>query len=133
MFAPEGAEWVMMAPSYDTEDWVEKTSEIYKTTSGPTILTANKLMKMLETLMVIGEFDGKNYLKLNDEDVKMADTLCRLWYIRIDDRGHISTTERGRGIIDGSIKTSHETPAFLAGYMSRSGGCPKCGTAESQS
>lgn len=41
------------APSYDTKDRVEKTLEIYRTTSGPAILTANELMRMLETLIVI--------------------------------------------------------------------------------
>ncbi len=58
--------------------------------------------------------------------------MCTLWYVEVDDLGEITATERGRGIMDGTIKTDYTVPRFLIGYMAEREGC-RCGTAGSQS
>lgn len=83
--------------------------------------------------IVIQEFDGKNYYDLNASQIRAFQTMRSLWYLQFDEYGNISPTERGRGIIDGSIKTNREIPRFLEEYRSESKGATRCGTAGSQS
>lgn len=81
--------------------------------------------------IAVKEFDGRNYLKLNDEEVEIVDTMKDLWYVRIDMDGHISVTERGQGILDGTVKTNYDVPRFLRKFMSEEES--RCGTAGFQS
>ena len=83
--------------------------------------------------IVIQEFDGKNYYDLDASQVRAFQTMRSLWYLQFDEYGNISPTERGRGIIDGSIKTNREIPRFLEEYRSESKEATRCSTAGSQS
>lgn len=83
--------------------------------------------------IIIQEFNGKNYYKLNASQVRAFQTMRSLWYLEFDEYGNITPTERGRGIIDGSIKTNREIPRFLEEYRSESRETERCGTVGSQS
>ena len=81
--------------------------------------------------IAVRAFDGGNYLELTDEEVAIVDVMRDLWYVTVDMDGNISATERGRGIMDGTVKTNHDVPRFLRGHMSEVE--ERCGTAGSQS
>ena len=81
---------------------------------------------------IIGEFDGMNYCNLTDEQARIFETLRRFECLEVDDRGYITATERGRGIVDGSIKTNRDVPGYFQEYLSRSRDATKCGTVGSQ-
>ncbi len=83
--------------------------------------------------IVIQEFNGKNYYDLNASQVRAFQTMRSMWYLQFDEYGNITPTERGRGIIDGSIKTNRNIPRFLEEYRSESKENTRCGTAGSQS
>lgn len=82
--------------------------------------------------VIIGEFDGMNYHDLTDEQTRIFETLRRFECLEVDDRGYIAATERGRGIVDGSIKTNRNVPRYFLEYLSRSRDATKCGTVGSQ-
>ncbi len=83
--------------------------------------------------IVIQEFNGKNYYKLSASQIRAFQTMRSLWYLEFDEYGNITPTERGRRIIDGSIKTNRDIPRFLEEYRSESREGTRCGTAGSQS
>lgn len=78
--------------------------------------------------VIIEEFDGMNYCNLTDEQARIFETLRRFECLEVDDRGDITATERGRGIVDGSIKTNRNVPAYFQEYLSKSRCAAKCGT-----
>ncbi len=82
--------------------------------------------------VIIREFDGMNYCNLTDEQARIFETLRRFECLEVNDRGDITATERGRGIVDGSIRTNCNVPAYFREYLSKSRDAARCGTVGSQ-
>ncbi len=81
---------------------------------------------------IVRRFDGLSYFALTDEEIEIFKVMRRLGYVDFDTEGEISATKRGRGIMDGSIATNHETPLFVGDYLTRQEEASKCGTAGSR-
>ncbi len=80
----------------------------------------------------VREFDGRSYFDLTSEEIRIFEVMRTMEFVQYNDRGEITATERGRGIIDGSIETNYVVPGYLAGYLAKSEEASKCGTAGSQ-
>lgn len=66
------------------------------------------------------DFEGTDYYHMPEDDAEIVQAMMDLGYVVADiDTGKVVLTGLGKGIIDGSIKTSYDVPRFLSGYVPR--------------
>ncbi len=88
--------------------------------------------ELMPAQIILSEFDGRNYQDLTDKEARIFETMRMLACLDMDIQGKISATERGRGIIDGSIKTNADVPDYFKEYLAKPRDGSKCDTAGSQ-
>ncbi len=88
--------------------------------------------ELMPAQIILSEFDGKYYYNLTELEARIFETMRVFEFLSIAVDGRISPTERGRGIIDGSIKTNANVPDYFKEYLAKPRDGSECGTAGSQ-
>lgn len=79
--------------------------------------TASKPNILQHALM---DFEGADYYHISEDDAEIAEAMMDPGYVMADiDAGRVVLTGLGKGIIDGSIRTSYDVPRFLRDHVPR--------------